>query len=212
MNSKQRNTTIVVAAILLLLWYRSKKKEELGAPEEQNAGGGGGGGGFMGGGLGIGLPIVPVIPIAQTPTPPVPTPTTPTTPLETTQSPASAPVKGGVQDPTGVIIPANPSFWDAIAIRPLQFQNSTGILMKFNKGDILKAAYIQGSTKTYPQLNPKATLILGVDIDWAKSPTGGIIPPTGGVLGGTTSGGTTTGGVATGGLASGATTGGQIKL
>ena len=209
MNNKQRNTTIVVAAILLLLWYRSKKKAELGVPEEQNAGGGGGGGGFMGG-LGIGLPVVPVVPLPQTPTPPVPT--SPKTPLETTQSPAKAPTKGGVQDPTGVIIPANPSFWDAIALRPLQFQNSTGIVMKFNRGDVLKVAYIQGSTKTYPQLNPKATLILGTDIDWAKSPTGGIIPPTGGVVGGSTSGGTTTGGVATGGLASGATTGGQIKL
>lgn len=211
MNNKQRNVTIAVAAILLFLWYRNKKKAELGAPEEQNAGGGGGGGGFMGG-LGIGLPVVPVVPLPQTPTPPVPTSTSPKTPLETTQSPAKAPTKGGVQDPTGVFVPANASFSDAIALRPLQFQNSTGILMKFNRGDVLKVAYIQGSAKTYPQLNPKATLILGTDVDWTKNPVGGIIPPTGGTLGGGTSGGTTTGGVATGGLASGATTGGQIKL
>jgi hypothetical protein len=204
MNSKQRNVTIVVAAILLFLWYRNKKKEELAEPEEQNAGGGGGGG-FMGGGIGL-----PIVPLAQTPTPPVPVVTKPVDPLDVTVKPSTLPKKGSPQDPLSSSIPqAKVSFVNATALRPIQFQSSTGIVINLRKGDLVKVAGLYGSNTTYPQANPKKTLVLGTDIDWAQLPTGGF---GGGVLGGGTTSGSTTGGVATGGLASGATTGGQIKL
>lgn len=211
MTDKQRNVTIAVAAILLFLWYRNKKKQGLAAPEEQNAGGGGGGG-FMGGGINI--PNAPVIPLPQKPTPPVPVTTKPVDPLDVTVKPSTLPKTGGVQDPLSSSIPqAKVSFVNATALRPIQFQSSTGILINLRQGDLVKVAALYGSNTTYPEANPKKTLVLGTDIDWAQLPTGGFGGGFGGgLLGGGTTSGSTTGGVATGGLASGATTGGQIKL
>jgi hypothetical protein len=209
MTDKQRNVTIAVAALLLFLWYRNKKKQGLSAPEEQNAGGGGGGGGFMGGGIGL-----PIVPLAQTSTPPVPVTSKPVDPLDVTVKPSTLPKTGGVQDPLSSSIPqAKVSFVNATALRPIQFQSSTGILINLRQGDLVKVAGLYGSNTTYPEANPKKTLVLGTDIDWAQLPTGGFGGGFGGgVLGGGTTSGSTTGGVATGGLASGATTGGQIKL
>jgi hypothetical protein len=182
MNSKQRNVTIAVAAILLFLWYRNKKKQELAAPEEQNAGGGGGGG-FMGG---ISFPTSSVIPLPQTPTPPVPVVTKPVDPLDVTVKPSTLPKKGSPIDPTSPTVPMSVPFVDAMALRPIQFQSTTGIVINLRQGDRLKVAGLYGQGTTYPQANPKKTLVLGTDIDWAQLPTGGV--------------------------AGGATSGGQIKL
>jgi hypothetical protein len=115
--------------------------------------------------------------------------------------------------PLAQIPQAKVSFVNATALRPIQFQSSTGILINLRQGDLVKVAALYGSNTTYPEANPKKTLVLGTDIDWAQLPTGGFGGGFGGgVLGGGTTSGSTTGGVATGGLASGATTGGQIKL
>ena len=181
MTNTQRNISITIVAILLLWWVTKKKKEEIlgtteGGDDSQSSGGGLGG---FGGGLGI-LNITP--------------PTPPTTPPTTTgNTDPKSNVLQGSKNPSGT--PADPSasnipkvntttyvFRDGMALRDFRITSTQGIQYNITKGKIFKIADVGGSSITYPELNPKISLRMGVDVDYASSKTGSI--PTGGIAGG----------------------------
>lgn len=181
MTDTQRNVGITIVAILLLWWVTKKKKEEvLGTAEAGDDSQGGGGLGGFGGGLGI-LNI----------TPPTPPPTSTTT-AQGDIDPKSNVVSGN-KNPTGT--PADPSasnipkanapvytYRDGMALRDFRITSTQGIQYNITKGKIFKIADVGGSSTTYPELNPKVSLRMGVDVDYASSATGSI--PTGGIAGG----------------------------
>jgi hypothetical protein len=185
MTDTQRNVGITIVAILLLWWVTKKKKEEvLGTAEagDDSQGGGGIGGGVFGGGLGI-FNITP-------PAPPVTTTNTTTSQGDT--DPKSNVVTGN-KNPTGTPADSNMSnvpkantptytYRDGMALRDFRITSTQGIYHNITKGKFLKIADVGGSSTTYPELNPKVSLRMGVDVDYASSATGSI--PTGGIAGG----------------------------